>query len=45
MTYRLIPWIKAKTTNEQQIYLRAIIKDEAHLREIFEEVFNEETAS
>jgi len=26
VTYRLIPWIKAKTTNEQQIYIRALVK-------------------
>ena len=26
VTYRLIPWIKAKTTNEQQAYIRALIK-------------------
>lgn len=26
ITYRLIPWIKAKTTNEQQAYIRALIK-------------------
>lgn len=26
ITYRLIPWIKAKTTNEQQAYLRALVK-------------------
>lgn len=26
ITYRLIPWIKAKTTNEQQAYVRALIK-------------------
>ena len=26
VTYRLIPWIKAKTTNEQQVYIRALIK-------------------
>ena len=26
ITYRLVPWIKAKTTNEQQIYIRALVK-------------------
>ena len=26
VSYRLIPWIKAKTTNEQQIYIRALVK-------------------
>ena len=26
ITYRLIPWIKAKTTNEQQAQLRAAVK-------------------
>ena len=26
VTYRLIPWIKAKTTNEQQVYIRALVK-------------------
>lgn len=26
ISYRLIPWIKAKTTNEQQIMLRAAVK-------------------
>lgn len=26
ITYRLVPYIKAKTTNEQQIYIRALIK-------------------
>lgn len=26
VTYRLIPWIKARTTNEQQAILRACIK-------------------
>lgn len=26
VTYRLIPWIKAKTTNEQQAYIRALVK-------------------
>lgn len=26
VTYRVIPWIKAKTTNEQQAYIRALIK-------------------
>ena len=26
ITYRLIPWIKAKTTNEQQAYIRALVK-------------------
>lgn len=26
ITYRLIPWIKARTTNEQQIYIQAAIR-------------------
>lgn len=26
ITYRLIPFIKAKTTNEQQAYIRALVK-------------------
>lgn len=26
VTYRVIPWIKAKTTNEQQAYIRALVK-------------------
>lgn len=26
IAYRLIPWIKAKTTNEQQAYINALIK-------------------
>ena len=26
VTYRLIPWIKAKTTNEQQADIRALVK-------------------
>ena len=26
ITYRLVPWIKAKTTNEQQAYIRALVK-------------------
>ena len=26
ITYRLIPYIKAKTTNEQQAYIRALVK-------------------
>lgn len=26
VTYRLIPWIKARTTNEQQAYIRALVK-------------------
>lgn len=26
VTYRVIPWIKAKTTNEQQAYMRALVK-------------------
>lgn len=26
ITYRLIPWIKARTTNEQQAYIRALVK-------------------
>lgn len=26
IAYRLIPWIKAKTTNEQQAYVNALIK-------------------
>ena len=26
ITYRLVPWIKAKTTNEQQVYIRALVK-------------------
>ena len=26
VTYRLVPWIKAKTTNEQQAYIRALVK-------------------
>ena len=26
ITYRLIPWIRAKTTNEQQVYIRALVK-------------------
>ena len=26
ITYRLVPWIKARTTNEQQAYMRALIK-------------------
>ena len=26
ITYKVIPWIKAKTTNEQQIMLRAAVK-------------------
>lgn len=26
VTYRLIPWIKAKTNNEQQAYIRALVK-------------------
>ena len=24
--YRVVPWIKAKTTNEQQAYIRALVK-------------------
>ena len=26
VTYRVVPWIKAKTTNEQQAYIRALVK-------------------
>lgn len=26
ITYRLVPYIKAKTTNEQQAYIRALVK-------------------
>lgn len=26
VTYRVIPWIKAKTTNEQQAYIRALVR-------------------
>lgn len=26
ITYRIIPWIKAKTTNEQQAYINALVK-------------------
>ena len=26
LTYKVLPWIKAKTTNEQQIMLRATVK-------------------
>lgn len=26
ITYRLIPWIKARTTNEQQAIIRAVVK-------------------
>ena len=26
VTYRLIPWIKARTTNEQQIYMRSAVR-------------------
>ncbi len=26
ITYKLVPWIKAKTTNEQRVYLKATIK-------------------
>ena len=26
VTYRVIPWIKAQTTNEQQAYIRALVK-------------------
>lgn len=26
ITYRLVPWIKARTTNEQQAYIRALVK-------------------
>lgn len=26
VTYRVIPWIKAKTTAEQQAYIRALVK-------------------
>lgn len=26
VTYRIIPWLKARTTNEQQIYIRALVK-------------------
>lgn len=26
VTYKVIPWIKAKTTNEQQAYIRALVK-------------------
>ena len=26
VTYRVIPWIKARTSNEQQIYMRALVK-------------------
>ena len=26
ITYRFIPWIKARTTNEQQAYIRALVK-------------------
>lgn len=26
VTYRVIPWIKAKTTTEQQAYIRALVK-------------------
>ena len=26
VTYRVIPWIKAKTSNEQQAYMRALVK-------------------
>ena len=36
--------IPGSPNEEPLARLRAIIKDEAHLREIFEEVFNEETA-
>ena len=37
--------IPGSPNEEPLARLRAIIKDEAHLREIFEKVFNEETAS
>ena len=26
VTYRVIPWIKARTSNEKQIYMRALVK-------------------
>lgn len=26
VTYRVVPWIKARTTNEQQAYIRALVK-------------------
>ena len=26
ITYRVVPWIKAKTTNEQRAYIRALVK-------------------
>lgn len=26
VTYRVIPWLKARTTNEQQAYIRALVK-------------------
>lgn len=26
VTYRIIPWIKAKTTNEQHAYIQALVK-------------------
>lgn len=33
ITYRLIPWIKARTTNEQQALIRALIKSGVYAAE------------
>lgn len=33
VTYRLIPWIKARTTNEQQALIRALVKSGVYAAE------------
>ena len=33
ITYRLIPWLKARTTNEQQAYIRALVKSGVYAAE------------
>lgn len=39
VTYRLIPWIKAKTTNEQQALIRALVKSGVYAAE---QIYREE---
>ena len=33
ITYRLIPWIKAKTSNEQQMYIKTLIRTAVYAAE------------
>lgn len=39
ITYRLIPWIKARTTNEQQAFIRALVKSGVYAAE---QIYREE---